>query len=90
VIAFHHNGFDYRGGVGRWPNGQVSEVFLDCTKLGTMADTMARDSAVVASIALQCGANLDTLRRALIRDASGNACGPLGALLDLVSEGDDL
>jgi hypothetical protein len=38
----------------------------------------------VASIALQYGAPLDVIRHALMRDASGQASGPLGVALDLL------
>jgi hypothetical protein len=37
---------------------------------------MASDAAVVASIALQYGAPLDVIRRALMRDSRGRATGP--------------
>jgi hypothetical protein len=41
---------------------------------------------VVASIALQYGAPLDIIRRALLRDPQGVAASPLGAALDLCSK----
>jgi hypothetical protein len=51
---------------------------------GSRAGTAHRlDSAVVASLALQHGADLETLRGALLRDSSGEASGPLGCALDL-------
>jgi hypothetical protein len=39
----------------------------------------------VASIALQFGANVETIRRALCRDSRGRASGPLGAALDRIA-----
>jgi hypothetical protein len=52
------------------------------------AEAKARDSAVVASIALQHGVDPEMLRRALMRSGNGAASGPLGTLLDLLaSEG---
>ena len=42
------------------------------------------DSAIVFSIAVQCGADVETIRRALCRDSQGRASGPLGAALDLL------
>jgi ribonucleoside-diphosphate reductase alpha chain len=53
-------------------------------KVNSQADTAARDSAVIASLALQHGAPVETLRRALLRDSQGNASGPLGCALDLI------
>jgi hypothetical protein len=48
----------------------------------------ARDSAVAASLALQFGCPLETLRRALLRDAHGVASSPLGVALDIIAESD--
>jgi hypothetical protein len=47
----------------------------------------ARDSAIVCSIALQCGADLETISKALCRDSHGRASGPLGTALDLLTDG---
>ena len=41
---------------------------------------------IAASLALQFGCPLETLQRALLRDAHGNASTPLGASLDLTAE----
>ena len=40
---------------------------------GSAADTVARDSAVVAGLALQRGVPVDVLREALLRDLHGAA-----------------
>jgi hypothetical protein len=45
-------------------------------------DTNARDSAIVLSFALQHGADIESIRKALSRDSRGRALGPLGAALD--------
>jgi hypothetical protein len=42
----------------------------------------------VCSIALQCGADVDTIRRALSRDSHGHACRPLGVVLDRLADND--
>jgi hypothetical protein len=47
-------------------------------------EVSARDSAIVFSIALQHGADPETVRRALCRDSQGRASGPLGAALDVI------
>jgi hypothetical protein len=46
----------------------------------------ARDSAIVCSIAIQFGADVETIRKALCRDSHGRARGPLAAALDLIME----
>jgi hypothetical protein len=60
-------------------------VFLSSSKPGSQADTNTRDSAVVASLALQHNIAVDTIRHALLRDAQGVAASPLGMALDLVT-----
>ena len=72
--------------VGRYPDGSLSELFLSNGRSNSAADTAARDLGIVASIALQFGADLETIRRALCRDAHGRASGPLGAALDKIAE----
>src|SRR5436305_6872962 len=75
----------FTSSVARFPDGRLAEIFLSNHKAGSMADTAARDSAIVASIALQHGADLDVIRKALCRDSRGNANGPLGFALDLIA-----
>jgi hypothetical protein len=55
-----------------------------------MAGINAQDAAVVCSLALQHGVPLQTIRRALMRDARGRASSPLGVALDqLVENGNE-
>jgi ribonucleoside-diphosphate reductase alpha chain len=86
IINLEHAGFRFTVGVGRFDDGTLAELFLNCAKSGTPVDVAARDSAIVASLALQHGASTDELRRALTRNADGGAGGPLAAALDLVEE----
>jgi hypothetical protein len=74
--------------VGRFADGTIAEVFLSNGKAGSDSDTAARDSAVVASIALQHGVAVEVLRHALMRNRDGSACGPLDAALDRIAEED--
>jgi len=67
-------------------DGPVGEVFLNNHKLGNAVDTSARDSAIVLSFALQYGAPIDKIRKALCRDGAKRALGPLGAALDLLAD----
>ena len=65
---------------------QVAEIFLGNGRAGSDVDAAAKDSAVVASLALQWGVPLDRLRRALLRDPRGIASSPLGVALDLLAD----
>ena len=78
------NGLRFTCTVGRFPDGRLAEIFLTNHKAGSHADTAARDSAIVCSLALQHGADPDVIRRALCRDSNGKASGPLGTALDLI------
>jgi hypothetical protein len=81
-------GLRYTCTVGRFADGRVGEVFLQNHKPGSQSDSNARDAAVAASLALQHNCPIDVLRRALLRDARGNASTPLGQALDLIVGGE--
>ncbi len=73
--------------ISRFDDGRLAKIFIGNHQVGNHADTAAKDSAVVASIALQFGADLATLRKALLRDPGGAASGPLGVALDMADDG---
>jgi hypothetical protein len=79
------DGFKYTAGLGYFDDGRLAEIFLNAEKVGTAIENAARDSAVVASLALQHGVPPDTIRHALTRNGNGEATGPLGMLLDLLA-----
>jgi hypothetical protein len=61
------------------PTG-VAELFLDAATESPLVK-LAQESAIVASLALQSGCALETLRHAL----AGRGAGPLGAALAMVN-----
>jgi hypothetical protein len=73
--------------IGRFPDSRIGEIFLNNHKSNSAADTNARDSAIVCNIALQFGADVETIRKALCRDSAGRPSGPLGAVLDWLPDG---
>jgi YD repeat-containing protein len=79
------DGFRYTAGLGYFEGGRLAEIFLNAEKIGTAIQTAARDSAVVASLALQHGVPPETIRHALTRNGDGSASGALGTLLDLLA-----
>jgi hypothetical protein len=81
------DGFMYTAGLGHFDHGDLAEIFLNADKIGTAIEAAARDSAVLASLALQHGVPLETIRRALTRNTDGSASGALGTLLDLLACG---
>jgi hypothetical protein len=85
-FALEVSGLNYVCTVGRYADGKIGEVFLSNHKTNSAADVNARDAAIVTSIALQFGADIETIRRALCRDSQGRASGPLGQALDQIME----
>ena len=86
TFSFRHWNMDYVVGLGRSSSGAfVSEVFLNCGKSGDQAETLAKDSAVLLSLALQYGVPISAMSRAITRDTKGAPQGPIGALLDMIA-----
>jgi hypothetical protein len=74
----------YTATVGYYPDGRIGELFLNNHKSNSTADTNARDAAIAFSFAVQHGADIEDIRKALCRESNGRASGPLGAALDLL------
>src|SRR5438552_17812503 len=85
TFDFRCNSLAYSATISRYPNGDLAEVFINNTKVGSDSDSAAKDSAVVCSLALQFGVPLEAIRRALLRDPRGVASSPLGVALDLIA-----
>lgn len=87
TFEFHHAGHDYTLTVGLYRTGRIGEVFLSAHKSGGDLEAVARDAAIVVSIALQFGADLKTIRSALTRDHNGAPATLIGAALDAINGG---
>jgi hypothetical protein len=88
LIDFEHEGRRYTAGISRFEDGRLTEIFMSVSgRIGSMVEVLARDTAVAVSLCLQFGCDVETLRRALMRDSQGRASGPVGVLLDLVGSG---
>jgi hypothetical protein len=84
-FTFQLNGLRFTATVSRFPDGRISELFLNNHKFGNQSDTNARDAAILLSFALQCGADIDEIRKALCRDSTGRALGPVAQALDIIA-----
>ena len=84
-FSFELDGLRFSATISRFDDGQVGELFLNNHKAGNQTDTNARDAAIVLSFALQHGADVEAIRRALCRDGNGRALGPIGEALDIVA-----
>ena len=86
LVDFEHAGQHYTAGVGFFETGGVAEIFMNVPgRTGSAVEVVARDAAILASICLQHGATVETIRHALTRNSDGTASGPLGAVLDLLA-----
>jgi hypothetical protein len=63
TFDFESAGLRYTWTVGRFHDGRIAEIFLGNHKTNSSADTNARDRATVASLALQYGADIETIRK---------------------------
>jgi hypothetical protein len=81
-FEFEHAGLAFTMTAGFCLDGRVAEIFLSSNKPGSLIEAIARDAAVTVSIALQFGADLETIRGALTKDHDGRPATLLGAALD--------
>jgi hypothetical protein len=68
--------------IGRYQDGTIGEVFVSGAKAGSEVDAVARDGAVLLSIALQYGVPLDAFGSALTRNLDGSPSSIIGAVVD--------
>jgi hypothetical protein len=81
VVAFEHQG-RHCVTASRFPDGGVAEIFVDAEKSKAPTD-LVQETAILASLALQHGCTVETMRHAL-RGRSGS---PLTAALTLIDSG---
>jgi hypothetical protein len=85
-FTFVLDGLRFTASIGRFPDGRIGELFLTNHKSGNQSDTNARDASIILSFALQHGADINGIRKALCRNSEGRALGPVGAALDFIAE----
>ena len=82
---FEHNGIRFVATYSPFPDGGVGEIFISNHKVGSHLNACVRDLGVAASLALQFGCSLDTLRGAVLRNADGSPATALAAVIDEVA-----
>lgn len=80
------HGMLFTATIGFYPDGRPAELFLNAHKQSTDIDHDARDLAILVSIALQHGARLPGLAKAMTRGADGRPQGLAGHALDAMLE----
>lgn len=86
TFTFELDGLRFTASVSRFPDGRIGELFVNNHKAGNQVDTNARDAAILFSFAVQHGADVDVIRKALCRDSGGRALGPIAKALDILTE----
>jgi hypothetical protein len=84
-IRFGNQNAAYHITVGYYPDGKMGEVFLSTNKSGSMMEALARDIAILMSLALQHGCAMETMRDALTREGNGDASTIAGAVADILA-----
>lgn len=72
--------------VGFFDDGALGEVFVNSRKTGDDVEAIARDAAVLLSLALQHGDPVETIRHAVTRNSNGEAASILGATVDRLED----
>jgi hypothetical protein len=62
-----------------------SEVFISGAKAGSEVEAVARDGAVLLSIALQHGASIETIKHAITREQDGTPSTVIGKVVDMLA-----
>lgn len=71
--------------IGRGADGRIAEIFIDPPKLSNDAANLARDVAMLISIALQHGVSAEELQLAVGRAEDGTPHSIAGSALDLIA-----
>lgn len=72
--------------VGYYDDGTIGEVFIAGGKSGEVVEAIARDGAVLLSIALQYGVPVKTIKHAITRDGQNQPASIVGAVIDRLTE----
>lgn len=78
----------FTASVSYFPDGRLGELFCDNHKCGSAIGTLVRDSAIILSFALQHGADVAAIGKALARDSAGRPLGPIGQAIDIIAAAD--
>jgi hypothetical protein len=83
---FNFNNLRHTVTVGYYPDGAIGEVFISFEKSGAPAEAIARDGAILLSLALQYGTPLEIIKFAVTRDQRGAPTSIMGAVVDKLLE----
>ena len=77
----------FTASAGFYPDGKLGEAFVQLVNGNQKTVSVdAHDAAIVLSVALQHGADLKELGRAMLRGEDGKAHGFMGSMIDALGE----
>lgn len=79
---FDYQNIKYTMSISRDGAGQPQEVFVECSKSTSDYEALARDSALLISIALRSGVPLKKMRASVTRLEHGKPASLTGRMLD--------
>jgi hypothetical protein len=92
TIELVHAGIGYTVGLG-WDDidriGSPVEIWVNCHKVSSPMEAMARDASIMISLALQFGVPLSKLRGSVTREDDGTPASIFGAVLDAMQQGNE-
>lgn len=71
--------------IGYYDDGAIGEVFLDAGKMATDVANLARDAALILSIAMQYGVPLAEMHASVGRAENGRPHTVIGTALDILT-----
>ena len=79
AVEFEHAGHKYRVSFGRYPSGELAEIFLDALGRANTSTIQehASTSAILVSLLLQHGVSVDVVRHSI--------SGPIAVALDILA-----
>lgn len=86
-IAFGGLAKSHMVSVGYYADDKPGEIFINGGKSGEQVEAIARDGAILLSMALQFGVPLETIRHAITRDSAGAPSSIVGAVVDQLAKG---
>jgi hypothetical protein len=85
TLQIEHGGLRYTVSFSLFEDGALGECFISNHKRGNASDIAARDAGIILSFALQYGAPVQDIARALSRNSDGSASGVMAAVLDEIA-----
>ncbi|WOH70665.1 hypothetical protein RX330_20425 [Bradyrhizobium sp. NDS-1] len=65
AFNFEHEGHRYRATASRYADGRLAEIFLDTDKLNTPLQASAETAAVLVSLLLQHGVDVERIKHSV-------------------------